>query len=226
MTKQEYLQSQIGLGKTITQIINDVPTTITRGSIDSRFVQEMTTALASGLQYDLDSFNPNGSPDLIKLHTAMKIAVSLQHIYSPEFKINFSLDYIWTMYQSAIAVGIISQNSANMLAQLYLYQKPDFELTREEVAAALYGTDWNTLNPHDLNTIRVIVEEELPENTTIRFEMREEFYQDAWFGWSHVNTLFNVKDVKMYKLAIPHNGVPREIRWKCEYHVVGTVEAV
>lgn len=217
MTLAEYLESKQGLS--YTQIIAEQPTIDTVGSITAEHVQEMTTILAEGLRLEVDSYTVTEQTK--QLYSAVKVALESEHIYSPEFKINFGLPNIWGTFQLAVQVGIISEASAAKLVNLATYKKKTLNVTRQD-CIDYFGPDWTTpINIGSSRQIEITLHQESLESTYLIFEMSRD-----GVNWAAAGSIHGLKKIGAYIGSIPPYGNSRYIRWRGEYDLDVTIEGI
>ena len=217
MTLAEYLESKRGLS--YTQIIAEQPTVDTIGSITAEHVQEMTTILAEGLRLEVDSYI--ATEQTKQLYSAVKVALSAEHIYSPDFKINFSLPNIWGTFQLAVQAGIILQSSADKLVNLATYKKKTLNVTRQD-CIDYFGPDWTTpISIGSSRQIEITLHQDSIENTYLVFEMSRD-----GVNWTAAGSVHGLYKSGVYLGSIPPYGTSRLIRWRGEYDLDVTIEGI
>jgi len=218
MTKVEYLESQ--RGQSYTFIVNNQPTVDTIGSITAEHVQEMTTILAEGLRLEVDSYV--ATEETKQLYSAVKVALSPEHIYSPDFKINFSLPNIWGTFQLAVQAGIILQSSADKLVNLATYKKNVLKVTRQD-CIDYFSLDWVNPTPINIGSSRQIeikLNQQSVESTYLIFEMSRD-----GVNWVPAGSVHGLYKSGVYLGSIPY-GSSRFIRWRGEYDLDVTIEGI
>lgn len=214
MTKSEYLESQ--RGKPYTQIIAEQPMETVIGSIRGDNLRDVVAILAAGLQYRLDTMQL--SEEAEPLRTALLVA--FRYLDLPDYGINLALADNVEMLQSAVAVGLVTQDESSKFFQLASYQRPQLNITRED-CADYFGAGWQELPATDARTFSITLTARAPEPTRIIIEM-----QDLSGEFEYVQAIGGVQSAKSYSVQLPHYGQPRKIRWKCEYSLVGNVAVV
>ena len=81
------------------------------------------------------------------------------------------------------------------------------------------------MDPGESRQLRLKLTTATPEPTYIVVQMREN--DGDWSDWFHATTLHGIQAVRSYTFAVPHNGLPRQMRWRGgEYRISGIVTAV
>lgn len=56
-----------------------------------------------------------------------------------------------------------------------------------------------------------------PVETTYIVVQAQDQYGDGVSAWYHATALHGIATVREYQAALPYNGYPRKLRWKCDY---------
>lgn len=224
VTKNEYIASQLALGKTHSQIIAEQPMVDVVGSIRGDNLRNVVAILAGGLQFRLDTAPE--SPIRTALLTAFK------YMMLPDYAINLSLPENAGLLENAVQVGLVSSDERAMFFALATYQRPLFEsltiydiVAVESPAKVLLG-DWQVLT--DVNTTRLMLtlHSDMPEPTLVRIEMRESHNGVDWTTWRRVSHFYDVQSAGVYYQQIPFNGLLREVRVRGEQYAFDGAVAV
>ena len=123
-------------------------------------------------------------------------------------------------------VNLITAAEAAKLMELATFQRqlwPSVSL-RDVVAhfePGLINGQWHELEETTGKILHLQLNSRPPEVTHIVVQM-----QDMAGEWEHATALHGIQSVKPYSAALPYYGVPRKIRWKCEYALDATVTVV
>ena len=214
MTKNEYLESQ--RGKTYTQIIAEQPMETVVGSIRGDNLRDVVAILAAGLQHRLDTMPLQTESE--PLRTALLTA--FKYLALPDYGINLSLPENAGMLQSAVAVGLVTQDESDKFLQLASYERPLYNITRQD-CVDYFGTEWNVIDPTHNRAFTVTLTQPLPEPASIIVQYQEIY--DGWeSAWKHATAL-TVHEQGKYRADTPYNGYERRFQWRCEYALVGSV---
>lgn len=83
---------------------------------------------------------------------------------------------------------------------------------------------WNEFNPGEARKLRFKLLSQTPEPTHIVVEMREN--DGGWSDWFYVHAVHGIETLRNYVFEIPHNGLPRQIRWRGGVYAVSGSMAV
>ena len=128
-------------------------------------------------------------------------------------------------------INLITPAEVSQVMALATYQRqtwPDVRL-RDVIAhfnpALVNPGNWNEFNPQDARRLRFKLLSPTPEPTGIVVEMSED--DGEWSEWFHATSLNGIYAIRSYTFDIPHNGLPRKIRWRgTAYAVNGSMTAV
>ncbi len=212
MTKSEYIASQVLLGKTHSQIITEQPTEFVQGSLLSRHYHEIKTILASGLRLHINTFKADTVEKAAAL-TAVNETFTEQFLASADFKVNFNVEAVFNQFQFCIQTGALPKSFADQLINLAKYQKPIYSITKDD-----FQGEWREIPATDARQLSFKLNRKAPEQTYILIQ-----WQDGAGDWYHATALHGVEAVKKYVAALPYDGEPRALRWRCEYVLDCTV---
>lgn len=215
MTKDEYLESQ--RGKTYTQIIAEQPMLDVVGSIRGENLRDVVAILAGGLQYRLD--NAVLPPEAEPLRTALQVA--FKYLDLPDYAINLSLPENELLLLQAVTTGLVTQAEADKFLTLATYQKPEFNLTREDCAEYFNGNAWNEIEATDKQWLQVQLNTTAPEPTHIVVQ-----WQASNGEWYHATAIHGLLAPVQYRAQLPFYGVARKLRLRCEYLLDAVVTVV
>ena len=224
MTKNEYIASQLALGKTHSQIIAEQPMVDVVGSIRGDNLRNVVDILAKGLQDRIDEAEP--SP----IRTAL--IVVFKYLGLDNYQINLSIQENAELLDGAVSIGLVTQSERAQFFALATYQRPLFEsltiydiVAVESPAKVMLG-DWQVLT--DVNTTRLMLtlHSDMPEPTLVRIEMRESHNGVDWTTWRRVSHFYDVQSAGVYYQFIPFNGLLREVRVRGEQYALDGAVAV
>lgn len=205
MTKTEYINSQLQLGKTHSQIIEGQPNEKVIGSIRGDNLRNVVAILASGLQYRLDKAEDS------ELKTALLTA--FRYMSLPNYAINLALTENQNMLSHAVATGLVTESEQNALYQLASYERPLYNITSED-----FSGEWHEL-PETMSIWFILkLATKAPEMTHIVIQAKDN-YGDSESDWYHCTALHGIELAREYKAALPSNGYYHKLRWKCEYNL-------
>jgi len=197
MNKTEYIESRNGELHSV--IIATQPTESVIGSIRGDNLRNVVAILAGGLQYRLD--NAEDSPLRTALLTAFKY-LTLQ-----DYSINLALPENAGMLRLANSHGLVSDDELAQFFALATYERPLYNITADDFVG-----EWVEIPPTDSRSITFTLNKKAPEQTYILIQ-----WQDKAGDWYHATALHGVEAVKSYTAALPYDGEPRALRWRCAY---------
>ncbi len=205
MSKAEYLESQ--RGKTYSEIVANQPMVDVVGSIRGDNLRNVVAILAGGLQYRLDN-----APDS-ELRTALLTA--FKYMMLPDYAINLSLAENIGLLQASAKVGLVTQVEYEQFISLATYQKPEFDITREDCANYFGGSDWQEFSTSNA-TVNIWLKTKAPEPTHILIQHQDVLPDGSLSDWRHSTAVHGIELVGEYQAAIPTKA-GRSYRWRCEY---------
>lgn len=104
-------------------------------------------------------------------------------------------------------------------------KRPFTAVTLAEVAKAravpLDG-EWHEIEANTNRQLVVRVSAQPAETTYIMVQAQDQ-YGDGVSDWYHATALHGIDAAREYQAALPYNGYPRKLRWKCEYQINAAV---
>jgi hypothetical protein len=177
----------------------------------------LVSMLARGLRARIDACtNP-------ALKNAWSEALQPAYLASPAYSINVALPEIRTMLDGGLAAGLITADDHAFIIQLATYERQLFpDATLRDVVAhfnpELIDGEWHETEPTDSRRFNITLNSAAPEVTHILVQ---------WLGsdgvWYHATALHGILAPVPYSADIPYFGVPRKLRWRCDYALDGTV---
>ncbi len=205
MNKADYLESQ--RGKTYTQIVNEQPMVNVVGAIFGENLRNVVAILAGGLQYRLDN-----APDS-EIRTAL--LTGFRYMTLPDYAFNLAAPDVHDLLQKAVNAQLVTPDEYALFLQLATYQKPQFEITREDCADYFGGMDWQPLTTSNA-TVNIWLKTKAPESTHIVIQHQDTLPDGSLSDWRHSTAVHGIELVGEYQAAIP-NKAGRVYRWRCEY---------
>ncbi len=202
MTKQDYINSQLALGKTHSQIIAEQPTVKIIGSIRGDNLRNVVAILAGGLQYRLD--NAPDSPVKTALLTAFR------YMSLPEYAINLSIKENADLLSDAVSVGLVDAKEKEQFFALATYEQPLHNITQADFVG-----DWHELGEKSSNQLTIKLKQKAPEQTYILVQSRDIFDDNSKGDWRH-NTACYIELAGVYRCDIRAES-RQEVRWSCAY---------
>lgn len=202
MTKNEYIASQLALGKTHSQIIAEQPMVDVVGSIRGENLRNVVAILAGGLQFRLDTAPE--SPIRTALLTAFK------YMMLPDYAINLSLPENAGLLENAVQVGLVSSDERDQFFALATYKKPLYEISQSDFAGS-----WHELGEVSSNQLIIKLKQKAPEQTHILVQSRDVFADGVYGDWRH-NTACYLELAGVYRCDIRAES-RQEVRWSCAY---------
>ena len=213
LSKTEY---QIGTNQERFELLK-IKTVSTVGKIAYGNTLHLVSMLARGLRARIDACtNP-------ALKNAWSEALQPAYLASPAYSINVALPEIRYMLDNGLAAGLISADDHAFIIQLATYERQLFpDATLRDVVAhfnpELIDGQWHETEPTDSRRFSITLNSAAPEVTHILVQ---------WLGsdgvWYHATALHGILAPVPYSADIPYFGVPRKLRWKCDYALDGTV---
>lgn len=210
MTKQDYINSQLALGKTHSQIIAEQPTVKIIGSIRGDNLRNVVAILAGGLQYRLD--NAPDSPVKTALLTAFR------YMSLPEYAINLSIKENADLLSDAVSVGLVDAKEKEQFFALATYEQPLHNITQADFVGA-----WHELSATDAGVLFVKLKARAPESTHILIESQDCYPDGTFSDWYHNTSLYGVELARTYRVELRHDGYKRKLRWSCPYDLSAEV---
>lgn len=106
----------------------------------------------------------------------------------------------------------LTQFKATVYAMANKKVRPFASVTLNNVVAARAGETWQVLPETSARKLRVMLNTVAPEQTHIVIQMSED-----GANWFHATALHGIQAVRPYYADLPFYGVPRQLRWRCEY---------
>jgi hypothetical protein len=218
MNKIEYLESQ--RGKTYSEIVEKQPLETVQGSLLKTHYQELKTILgAGGLRLHLNTFVAD-TPEKLFALTAVNETFTEQYMADSDFKVNFNVPAVLNTFDTVIALGVIPSEIGQQLKDLAKYKRPVYSITRED-CANYFNPGWNEIEETSGQTFQLQLNTRPQEMTLIVVQMK-----DLGGEWEHATALHGIQSLKPYSTTLPYYGVPRKLRWRCEYLLDATVTVV
>jgi hypothetical protein len=213
LSKTEY---QIGTNQQRFELLKSKAVS-TVGKIAYGNTLHLVSMLARGLRARIDTCtNP-------ALKNAWSEALQPAYLASPAYSINVALPEIRTMLDGGLAAGLITADDHAFIIQLATYERQIFpDATLKDVVAhfnpELVDGQWHETEPTDSRRFSITLNSAAPEVTHIVVQ---------WLGsdgvWYHATALHGILAPVPYSADIPYHGVPRKLRWRCDYSLDGTV---
>lgn len=218
MTRNDYLESQ--RGKTYTQIVAQQPTELVQGSLLKLHYQELKTILgAGGLRDHLNTFVVDNEHKRRAL-AAVNETFTEQYMADADFKVNFALPEIMTVFNQVVALGVIPETIGQQLLDLAKYSKQLYSITRED-CINYFNPGWTEIPVTTAQRLNIKLNNRAPETTSIIVQ-----WQDAIGDWYHATAIHGIEAARDYQASLPFYGAPRKLRWKSEYLLNVQVTAV
>lgn len=174
------------------------------------------------------------TPEQAQVAAAIEEAIHPAYLAAENtFSINLADPKVRAMLDGAVDAGLMTEAEGAQVLQLATYERPVFqEVTLRDVVAVrdpalLDVGDFSVLQNVFGNRLLLRLQNDLPEISTVRIEMRESHNNVDWSNWNRVNHFYGVEKAGNYYQVIPNNGLFREIRWRGEdYKIVGVMEVV
>jgi hypothetical protein len=165
---------------------------------------------------------------------AASVTEAIQPAYlarEDSYSINLADPQVSQLLTDAVSAGVLASVEKAYLVQLATYQKPLWpNVTLRDVVAYFEPSlvdvgDWVEVEPGESHRLRLKLTTPTPEPTYIVVQMQE--YDGDWSDWFHVTAHHGIQQLRSYTFAVPHNGLPRRMRWRGgEYRIDGNVTAV
>lgn len=198
-------------------------------------VPEITEILGDGFRRRLNAFIPTDNPLPLDQQQQIldKLAVAFEPSWlnSDRFVIHLGLPEHRQALDAAVLIGIITVEWRDKFLKLATRDIPAWpNVTLRDVVeitepALLDGT-WHEIEPTNLMTLRLQLRTAAPEQTYIVVQAQDQYDDGTVSDWYHATALHGITSARQYQAALPHNGYPRKLRWKCEYLLGGEVTAV
>ncbi len=205
MTKQAYLESQ--RGKPYSEIVANQPKVNVVGAIFGENLRNVVAILAGGLQYRLDN-----APDS-ELRTAL--LTGFRYMTLPDYAFNLAATDVHDLLQKAVNAQLVTPDEYALFLQLATYEKPQFEITREDCADYFGGMDWQPLATSN-SVVNIWLKTKAPESTHIVIQHQDVLPDGSLSDWRHSTAVHGIELVGEYQAAIPTKA-GRSYRWRCEY---------
>lgn len=202
MTKQGYINSQLALGKTHSQIIAEQPIVDVVGSVRGDNLRNVVAILAGGLQHRLD----NAPDSLVK--TALLTA--FRYMTLPDYAINLSLQENADLLSVAVRDGLVTPQEREQFFALATYKKPLYDITQADFVG-----EWHNLGEVSARQLIIKLKQKAPEQTHILVQSRDVFTDGAFGDWRH-NTACYLELAGVYRCDIRAES-RQEVRWSCAY---------
>lgn len=218
MTLNEAIESKRGLP--YAQAFDELraETVSTVGAIRDANLRDVVSILASGLQYRLDTM---ALPvEVEPLRTAL--LTGFKYMTLPDYAFNLAMPEVMGMLLAGVQVGLVTETEKDKFIGLATYKTAKYpELTLKDILAyfepALIDDQWHELPVTDARTFVVRLATALPEKSNIVIQMQDQYSESEASDWYHATALHGLNAVREYTAALPHNGYPRKLRYKCDY---------
>jgi hypothetical protein len=213
LSKTEY---QIGTNQERFELLKS-KTASTVGKIAYGNTLHLVSMLARGLRARIDACtNP-------ALKNAWSEALQPAYLASPAYSINVALPEIRTMLDGGLAAGLITADDHAFIIQLATYERQLFpDATLKDVVARfnpeLIDGQWHEIESTDKQWLQVQLNTRTPETTHIVVQ-----WQAVDGEWYHAQAIHGLLAPMQYRAQLPYHGVPRKLRWKCDYSLDGQV---
>lgn len=174
----------------------------------------------------------NATPE--QAAAAASVTEAIQPAYlarEDSYSINLADPQVAQLLTDAVTAGVLTAGEKAYLVQLATYQKPLWpNATLRDVVGHFEPSlidvgDWGEVDPGESRQLRLKLTTATPEPTYLVVQMREN--DGDWSDWFHATALHGIQAVRSYTFAVPHNGLPRQMRWRGgEYRITGIVTAV
>lgn len=167
------------------------------------------------------------------LKVAWDEALQPAYLASPAYSINVALPEIRAMLDAGKSAGICTQEEYDFIVGLATYQKPLFEnVTLLDIIKirepSLLASDSYVDVVGAGGTIILNLQNDFPEPTNIRIEVRESYDGVNFTHWRRVNHFYNIKDSGTYFTEWGGSRMPHvQLRIKSDiYNMSATAQAV
>lgn len=216
LSKTEY---QIGTNQERFELLKS-KTVSTVGKIAYGNTLHLVSMLARGLRARIDACtNP-------ALKNAWSEALQPAYLASPAYSINVALPEIRTMLDGGLADGLITADDHAFIIQLATYERQLFpEATLRDVVAhfnpELMDGEWYEIEETSGQSFQLQLNSRPVESTHIVIQ-----WQAIDGEWYHAQAVHGLLAPVQYRASLPFHGVPRKLRWRCEYALDATVMVV
>ena len=213
LQKEEYLPLT---NKERLDLLN-AKTVTTIGKIAYGDTLHLVSMLARGLRARIEACT------IPALKNAWSEALQPAYLASPAYSINVALPEIRYMLDNGLTAGLISADDHAFIIQLATFERQLFpDTTLKDVVAhfnpELIDGQWHETEPTDSRRFSIILNSAAPEVTHIVVQ---------WLGsdgvWYHATALHGILAPVPYSADIPYFGMPRKLRWRCDYALDGQV---
>jgi hypothetical protein len=185
------------------------------GPIEGKDLRDVVTVLCSGLDYRLSQ-----APDsplksaLVRAFNSMSIA---------EFGFNLADPVVASMLDAGVEAGLVDVNERLWFYGIATKQVPKYpNVELRDVLAViepekLDGT-WHEIEETSGQSFQLQLNTRPPETTHIVVQ-----WQGVDGEWYHATALHGLLAPVQYRAQLPFYGVPRKLRWRCEYLLDGQV---
>jgi hypothetical protein len=183
---------------------------------------------ATGLRNRLANATPEQAA------AAASVTEAIQPAYlakEDSYSINLADPQVAQLLTDAVGAGVLTAGEKSYLVQLATYQRPLWpQVTLRDVVSYFEPSlvdvgDWVELDPGESRQLRLKLTIATPEPTYILVQMQEN--DGEWSEWFHATALHGIHQLRPYTFSVPHNGLPRRMRWRGgEYQIHGVVTAV
>jgi hypothetical protein len=213
LQKEEYLPLT---NKERLDLLN-AKTVTTIGKIAYGDTLHLVSMLARGLRARIEACT------IPALKNAWSEALQPAYLASPAYSINVALPEIRYMLDNGLTAGLISADDHAFIIQLATFERQLFpDTTLKDVVAhfnpELIDGQWYETEPTDSRRFSITLNSAAPEVTHIVVQ---------WLGsdgvWYHATALHGILAPVPYSADIPYFGMPRKLRWRCDYALDGQV---
>lgn len=174
----------------------------------------------------------NATPEQSAAAAAVTEAIQPAYLAREDsYSINLADPQVAQLLTDAVSAGVLASAEKAYLVQLATYQKPLWpNVTLHDVVAYFEPElvdvgDWVEVEPGESRQLRLKLTTATPEPTYIVVQMQEN--DGEWSEWFHATAHHGIQQLRSYTFAVPHNGLPRRMRWRGgEYRIDGIVTAV
>lgn len=189
------------------------------GAIRGDNLRDVVSVLAGGLQFRLESAE----------HSAIRTALltGFKYMTLPDYAFNLAQPEVMGLLLAGVQSGLVAETEKDKFIALATYQASKYpELVMKDIVAylnpELIDGQWHELPVTGARTFVVRLAAALPEQSHIVIQMQDQ-YDGSASDWYHATALHGLNAVREYTAALPHNGYPRKLRWKCEYTINAAV---
>jgi hypothetical protein len=188
------------------------------GPIEGKDLRDVVTVLCSGLDYRLSQ-----APD-----SPLKVALvrAFKSMNISEFGFNLADPLVASMLDAGVDAGLVDVNERLWFYGIATKQVPKYPNIKLSDVLSVIEPDkldgqWNEIEETSGQSFQLQLNSRPVEATHLVIQ-----WQAGDGEWYHAQAIHGLLAPVQYRAPLPFHGVPRKLRWRCEYALDAAVTVV